>query len=85
MADILKGVIYKKTTDENGNVTGKVPFLPKSLAKFIVRGNGETVEKTLQDLESKKSYMVYDTMEDYETAKDAGEIPNGVLSIIKDA
>lgn len=83
MENILKGLLYKKTLDASGNVTGKIPFLPKTLSKLIIRDNGDTVEKALTDLEEKKSYLVYATMEEYEIAKNAGEIPDGVLSIIK--
>lgn len=85
MANLLKGLLYKKTLDSNGNVTGKVPFLPKTLAKLIIRDNGDTVEDALAKLEANKSYLVYETVEEYQTALAAGEIPEGTLSIVKGA
>ena len=85
MANILKGLLYKKTLDENGNINGKIPFLPKTLSNLVFRSNGKTVEKSLTDLENKKTHLVFDTMEEYTTAQEAGDIPEGMFCLVKNA
>lgn len=82
MAEISKGMFYKKELDENGNVTKQVPFLPKTTAGLVVTEDGSTVESKLQELGNKKSYLTYETLEAYMADYEAGLIPAGTLAIV---
>lgn len=83
MALFSKGLIYKKLFNKDGTVSDKVPFFIKTLAKLVYTSDGKTVEDKITSLENKKTYVTYDTLDDYNAAYEAGEIPEGVLVVVK--
>ena len=95
MANILKGLLYKKTLDADGNVTSKVPFLPRTLSKLVIMDNGTDVETTigavktdlqlLQDAVSGGgAFKTFATKAAYDAAVLAGEVKSTDLCIIKE-
>lgn len=82
MADIAKGMLYKKVLDSNGNVEKTVPFLTKTLANLVVTTDGSNVETKLTELDNKKTYLVYETLDAYMADYNAGKIPVGTLAIV---
>lgn len=85
MAKIVKGVLYKKIKDSSGKRTGRVPFLPKTLSKFVIREDGTNVEDTLKivdKIKDAKTYITYTSKDEYDAARESGEIKEGVLGII---
>lgn len=87
----LTGVLYKKTFDSAGNISAKIPFLIKTMASLVINEDGTTVESRLTNLnerlvkiEDAKTYLVYESLGEYQTAYANGEIPEGVLAIVKD-
>lgn len=84
MAEVSKGMFYKKVLDENGNLQKQVPFLPKTTAGLVVTEDGATVEKKLQDLANAKTYLTYRTLEEYMSDYNSGVIPAGTLAVVTD-
>ena len=77
-----KGVLYKRIFKEDGTVSDNVPFFVKTLAKLVFTSDGKSVEDRLNTLDSKKSYEIYNTKDEYMAALDAGEISEDTLAII---
>lgn len=90
------GLFYKKELDSTtGKVKSQFPFLPKTLSRLIIRNDGTNAEaslvtieknltdltKTVQDMSNAKSYRVFATKEEYDTAYEAGEV-NDTLCIV---
>lgn len=82
-----RGVLYKKIVKSDT----KQPFFPYSLAKLIFMDNGETVENTVtklslltDELKNAKTYLIYESDEEYNTAYNAGEIPDDTLCIVSE-
>ena len=84
MAEVSKGMFYKKVLDENGNLQKQVPFLPKTTAGLVVTEDGATVESKLQDLANAKTYLTYRTLEEYMADYNSGVIPAGTLAVVTD-
>lgn len=81
MANILKGLLYKKVKNSNGE-KNTVPFLPKTLAKLVIREDGTSVEDALNGVSGGKSYATFDSKEEYDIAREAGEVKEGTIVII---
>lgn len=95
MANILKGLLYKKSLDSDGNVTSKIPFLPRTLSKLVVMDDGTNVEtaigtvktdlQLLQDAVSGGgTFKTFATKAAYDAAVLAGEVKSTDLCIIKE-
>ena len=82
MAEVSKGLFYKKVLDGNGNTTKTVPLLPKTMANLVVTEDGSTVESKLETLDNKKTYLVYNTIDEYMADYEAGLIPAVTLAIV---
>ena len=81
MAKILKGLLHKKVKGSNGE-KNTVPFLPKTLAKLVIREDGTSVEDALNEVSGGKSYATFDSKEEYDIAREAGEVKEGTIVII---
>lgn len=90
------GLFHKKVLDSTtGKVKSSIPFLPKSLAKFIIREDGKTVEdglkaieksvsdlqKDVKDLSDKKSYSVFATKAEYDAEYAKGTLTDTLCVI----
>ena len=91
MANISKGILYKKTIDDNGNITGKKPFFLKSLAKLIFTDEGTTVQKELTDIKTditdirtNNTHKVFENYEAYQAAVGAGTVTSKDICIINE-
>lgn len=82
MAEVSQGLFYKKVLDEHGNIVSTVPFLPKTTANLVITTDGSTVESRLKNIDNKKTYLVYNTLEEYMADYNAGKIPAGTLAIV---
>ena len=81
MAKILKGLLHKKVKNSNGE-KNTVPFLPKTLAKLVIREDGTSVEDALNEVSGGKSYATFESKEEYDIAREAGEVKEGTIVII---
>ena len=81
MAKILKGLLHKKVKGSNGE-KNTVPFLPKTLAKLVIREDGTSVEDALNEVSGGKSYATFESKEEYDIAREAGEVKEGTIVII---
>lgn len=79
-----KGVLYKKTFNSDGSVKESVPFLTKTLSSLVITSDGKTVQDKIDELDTKKTYEVFDTYEEYKTKYDAGEIPEDMICVVMD-
>ena len=54
MANAYMGVLYQKIFDSAGNITGKTPFLPRTLSSLIILsdGSGNTLDTKVKTMES---------------------------------
>lgn len=61
--NVIAGLFKKRKVNDMGMITNeKIPFLPKTLAKFVYMGNGESIDHAMQ-VQQKKTTDLSTTLE----------------------
>lgn len=81
MAQVTKGMMYKKTMNDQGEVTGKIPFFPKTLSDSVFMSDGTTVDNTIANINKK---IWTGTHEQFDDAIASGEIVDGTIVCFTD-
>jgi len=88
MVKFGKGILYKKILNDDGTIKETVPTFLKTLANLVMTNEGKSVEQKLKELDEKKTYLEFNTREDYMQAynnsiqEDGSHALDGILAVI---
>lgn len=81
----LKGLLYKKTFDSNGNLVTKKPFLLKTLASLVFTSKGKNVDETLEEESHRSACKEYPSFDAYMADLNDGKVSSDEIVYITDA
>ena len=88
MAKYRKGILHKKVFNEDGTIKERTPLFLKTLAKLVMTDSGKSVETRIEELDKKKSYLTYNSKEEYladwENADKKAELQDILIVIMDD-